>query len=262
LSRLDDGECTWERDVDTSMLDQYRECLRDTNSMTRPKWPIERAPDCFIYRRSPNYKNQHTLTPFQLDGFNWLNQRWHHHEHSVLGDDTGLGKTVQVLAHVEYLRWEEGIAGPFLVVAPLSAVARWVAEIAEWTQFRVVALVGSDRARKVVKEHCIFLPERISHQPTELIVDIIVASFELVIAEITFLSRIQCLEMIIDQAHLVRNTQSVTFQKCREFVAENFVVITSFASRIDGVRDLHRPRPEKSSRNGTRGRIFSAVCSN
>lgn len=42
-------------------------------------------------------------------------------------DEMGLGKTIQTIAFLTYL-WTKGTCGPFLVVAPVSTLANWVAE--------------------------------------------------------------------------------------------------------------------------------------
>ena len=50
----------------------------------------------------------------------------------ILGDEMGLGKTVQTIAMMAYL-FDKGVAGPFLVVAPLSTVTNWSREVKFWT---------------------------------------------------------------------------------------------------------------------------------
>ena len=45
----------------------------------------------------------------------------------ILGDEMGLGKTVQCIAFVALLM-QNGVKGPFLVVAPLSTLPNWVSE--------------------------------------------------------------------------------------------------------------------------------------
>ncbi len=40
-------------------------------------------------------------------------------------DAQGLGKTLQTISFLSYLKRERGIAGPSLVVVPLSVVSSW-----------------------------------------------------------------------------------------------------------------------------------------
>ena len=44
----------------------------------------------------------------------------------------GLGKTVQCAAMVGYLSELQQIAGPFLVIVPLSTVPNWIRWVAWW----------------------------------------------------------------------------------------------------------------------------------
>ncbi len=51
----------------------------------------------------------------------------------------GLGKTAQSIAVLECIRKVAGIAGPFLLVAPLTTLGHWQREIETWTDMvRVV----------------------------------------------------------------------------------------------------------------------------
>lgn len=50
----------------------------------------------------------------------------------ILGDEMGLGKTVQCIAFVAQLM-QNGVKGPFLVVAPLSTLPNWVSEFKRFT---------------------------------------------------------------------------------------------------------------------------------
>ena len=72
------------------------------------------------------------LRPYQVDGFSWLAFLWEHRLGGILADDMGLGKTVQALALICHARQARPGLAPFLVVAPTSVVANWVAEAARF----------------------------------------------------------------------------------------------------------------------------------
>ena len=66
----------------------------------------------------------------------------------------GLGKTIQCIALLAHLI-EKGVAGPFLIVAPLSTLGNWVSEIDRFApSIPFVLYHGSpdDRARLRVKK--------------------------------------------------------------------------------------------------------------
>ena len=65
------------------------------------------------------------LRPYQQEGYAWLSRLAACGLGACLADDMGLGKTVQLVA----LLLERAANGPSLVVAPLSVVSNWAAEL-------------------------------------------------------------------------------------------------------------------------------------
>jgi SWI/SNF-related matrix-associated actin-dependent regulator of chromatin subfamily A member 5 len=54
-----------------------------------------------------------------------------------------LGKTLQIIAFLSYLKYERGISGPHLIVVPLSVMGAWMAEFKRWSPgMRVVRYHG------------------------------------------------------------------------------------------------------------------------
>ena len=71
-----------------------------------------------------------TLKPHQVAGFAWLVAAWRAGLPGVLlADDMGLGKTFQALAFLAWLRGDQPMTGPCLVVAPTGLLANWEKEI-------------------------------------------------------------------------------------------------------------------------------------
>jgi SNF2 family DNA or RNA helicase len=72
----------------------------------------------------------------------------------VLGDGTGLGKTLMMLAALCYL-WEREPDNKVIVVAPKSAIRQWASEIIRFTTGIKVFIISSDRGteqRKAIWE--------------------------------------------------------------------------------------------------------------
>ena len=72
----------------------------------------------------------------------------------ILGDEMGLGKTIQCISLVAHLI-EKGVAGPFLVVAPLSTLGNWISEFEKFApSITVVLYHGSpdDRSKLRAKK--------------------------------------------------------------------------------------------------------------
>lgn len=78
--------------------------------------------------RQPKLVTGGNLKPYQLEGLDWLCSLYENGLNGILADEMGLGKTLQTIAFLAFLR-EKGSFGPFLVVAPVSTLTNWVAEI-------------------------------------------------------------------------------------------------------------------------------------
>ena len=95
------------------------------------------------------------LKEHQLAGLAWLQKMWRHSPSAcrgaLLADDMGLGKTIQLLAFMAALIESEPEVDPFLVVAPVSLLDNWKAEIEKFFAegaMDVLTLYGADLASK------------------------------------------------------------------------------------------------------------------
>eukprot|EP00170_Pyropia_yezoensis_P008190 contig_34103_g8217 len=96
----------------------------------------------------PPYVTGGRVRPYQLEGVRWLIHQHPAAVGGILGDDMGLGKTMQVALFLEYLAVECNIWGPHLIVAPLSVLSSWQAELARWApSLRVLLFYGSEGER-------------------------------------------------------------------------------------------------------------------
>lgn len=76
----------------------------------------------------------------------------------VLGDGTGLGKTVQVLGFLAYV-WEKEVEAKTIVVCPKSAIRQWGAEIKRFTKnIHFFVATGTPVQRKAAWEAWAALP--------------------------------------------------------------------------------------------------------
>ena len=64
----------------------------------------------------------------------------------------GLGKTAQSVALLECLRIKLRLAGPFLVIAPVSTLEHWRREFQTWTNMHVLFYTGSEKSRRIQRE--------------------------------------------------------------------------------------------------------------
>ena len=76
----------------------------------------------------PSIVKNGELRIYQIDGVNWLISLYKAGINGILADEMGLGKTIQTIAFLAYLREQEGIKGPHLIVVPKSTLGNWIKE--------------------------------------------------------------------------------------------------------------------------------------
>lgn len=63
----------------------------------------------------------------------------------------GLGKTVQVIAFITYLKSEQ-IKGPHLIVVPSSTIENWLSEFSKWSpKINIITYYGSIADRRQLR---------------------------------------------------------------------------------------------------------------
>ncbi|CAH1277555.1 CHD9 [Branchiostoma lanceolatum] len=136
-------DSTWEleEDIDTSKLEQYHYFKQPPEPEDRE--PKPRPEQEAWHQLDPNvtYKNDNKLREYQMEGVNWLLFNWYNRRNCILADEMGLGKTVQSITFLKAIQ-EQGILGPFLIIAPLSTIGNWQREFETWTNINVVVYHG------------------------------------------------------------------------------------------------------------------------
>ena len=94
------------------------------------------------------------MRDYQIDGLNWMAEKWYKRQSAILADEMGLGKTVQIVTLIEHLYRVEKIEKPFLIVVPLSTLEHWRREFAAWTDLNVCIYHDSKRQfRDLMREY-------------------------------------------------------------------------------------------------------------
>ena len=81
---------------------------------------------------SPRFPSAVVTTPkdHQRTGFDWLAEAWTNRLPGVLlADDMGLGKTYQLLTFLAWLRQDQKVTEPFLIIAPTGLLENWRQEM-------------------------------------------------------------------------------------------------------------------------------------
>lgn len=169
-----------------------------------------------VYLDSPEYV-QGSLRPYQLDGLNWLIQQYHNHLNGILADDMGLGKTLQTISFLGYLKHVLHISGFHLIVVPRSTLDNWARELRRWVpDLDTVVLTGTQEERRAI------LKKRVLNGKFE----IVLTTYELAQREKTRLMRISWEVLVMDEAHRLKNTQSMAFRGMHGLDTRHRLLIT------------------------------------
>lgn len=154
-----------------------------------------------------------TLRPYQLQGFNWLANLWAAGMGGILADDMGLGKTIQTIALLENARSRGELgqeAGPALVVAPTSVLAVWLREARQFApELKVLTLGETGKKRGTSVAEMVD-----STRP-----DVVVTSYAVARLDGEAFAEVGWRALILDEAQMVKNHTSQTFQALKKLGA-------------------------------------------
>ncbi|CAM9280539.1 unnamed protein product [Chrysoparadoxa australica] len=159
------------------------------------------------------------LHPHQEDGLSWLVYMYNNGMPAILGDQMGLGKTLQSISFLAYLRDELKVAGPHLIVAPLSVLSNWLSEIERFCpSLRAVRFHGPKEERTRIKNEEL-------HDLAEF--DVVVTTYEMMAAESNFFKRRFLWRVIVvDEGHRLKNDKSQLSQKLKLVPAYCRILLT------------------------------------
>ncbi|KAG6894968.1 hypothetical protein C0992_003714, partial [Termitomyces sp. T32_za158] len=170
----------------------------------------------YVFEESPSFINGE-MRAYQLQGLNWMVSLHHNGLNGILADEMGLGKTLQTISFLAYLKHYRDISGPHLVVVPKSTLQNWQREFEKWTpDFNVVILQGNPQERAEI------IAERLIPQDFE----VCITSYEMCLIEKGAFRKFSFEYIVIDEAHRIKNVDSILSQIVREFMSRGRMLIT------------------------------------
>ncbi|KAL3648866.1 hypothetical protein CASFOL_005269 [Castilleja foliolosa] len=160
---------------------------------------------------------QGKMRDYQLAGLNWMIRLYENGINGILADEMGLGKTLQTISLMGYLHEFRGITGPHMVVAPKSTLGNWMNEIKRFCPvLRAVKFLGNPEERRYIREELLAAGK----------FDVCVTSFEMAIKEKNALRRFSWRYIIIDEAHRIKNENSLLSKTMRLYNTNYRLLIT------------------------------------
>ena len=175
------------------------------------------------FTQTPSYLNVE-MRDYQLEGLRWLAQSYENGISAILGDEMGLGKTLQTIAFLSYLKFERGVNGPHLVIAPLSVLSSWLTEFSKFCPaMRVVKLHSSDgNERERLKS------ELLNKAGSDAF-DVVVTTYEMAKSpnmKNVLKSRTHWRYVVLDEGHVIKNEESQISQAVRGFHFQAALLLT------------------------------------
>ncbi|VDN97488.1 unnamed protein product [Rodentolepis nana] len=238
--------CTWElaEDVDPAKVKEF---MRIRNPPKNP--PVIRDSNHRIIRPDPSewqsitidevYRNDNRLREYQVEGVNWLSYCWYNKRNCILADEMGLGKTVQSIAFLlEVVK--SGVNGPFLIIVPLSTVGNWQREFENWSDLNAIVYHGSSVSRKMIQDYELFyFKKKPSGSNSSLSIlssanyrhdvykfNALITTFEVLMSDIEFFSKMHWAVAIIDEAHRLKNKKCKLGEGLRYLDFDHRVLLT------------------------------------
>lgn len=222
------AESTWE---DANLvLRKWKRCVEQFNERENSKCTPSRHCRLIKYRPKfsriklqPEFLGEGlTLRDYQMDGLNWLLHSWCKENSVILADEMGLGKTIQTICFLYALFKLHHLYGPFLCVVPLSTMTAWQREFDLWApDMNVVTYLGDVKSRELIQQY-----EWQFDGSKRLKFNCILTTYEIVLKDKQFLGTLQWAALLVDEAHRLKNDDSLLYKSLKEFETNHRLLIT------------------------------------
>ncbi|XP_072134198.1 chromodomain-helicase-DNA-binding protein 2 isoform X1 [Mobula birostris] len=222
-------DCSWE---DGALISRkFQACIDAFNNRHNSKTIPSK--DCKVLKQRPRFvaiKKQPTyigsegleLRDYQLEGLNWLIHSWCKGNSVILADEMGLGKTIQTISFLSNLFNQHMLYGPFLLVVPLSTLTSWQREFEIWEpNMNVVVYIGDVMSRNTIREY-----DWIHPQTKRLKFNVLITTYEILLKDKTVLGNINWAFLGVDEAHRLKNDDSLLYRTLIDFRSNHRLLIT------------------------------------
>ena len=202
---------------------------------------------------------QATLRPYQRKGLDFMVRMHRQNLAMILGDEMGLGKSLQTLSLLCHLKEEEGVTGPSLIICPLSVLSSWCNEMTKWaptlSYFRLHASDAEEQARQ---------KQTLAEHATEF--DVILTTYEM--AKVPLLTslyqRLSFHYIVLDEAQKIKGHETLIAQAVRKIHAGNKLLLVRRGHMNDvpsNERDSHHTNTDIVLLNDStrRGRLYKII---
>lgn len=151
------------------------------------------------------------LRPYQVQGFNWLNNLDRFNFGACLADDMGLGKTIQVLAFL--LNQRNRVSRNLnLIAMPTSLIFNWKIEIEKFApSLKTLILTDVKNEDKL---------NQIENA------ELVLITYSSLTSEVNFLKQIDFNYIILDESQQIKNPESMRYKMVMMLKSRNKIIMT------------------------------------
>ena len=209
------SEATWEDEMVVKSyypedLKQFQARRKTKNNPRNYEDAMKAVKRKFVpLKEQPAYIGSETLQlrDYQLDALNFMLNAWHKGHSTILADEMGLGKTIEAITFLKYLFHNYPFKGPMLICVPLSTMAAWQKEFATWApDMNMVAYIGDGKSRGMIREF------ECQNERGELTFNVLLTNYEMVTKDRTFFTDIVWSNIVVDEAHRLKNENSLLYR--------------------------------------------------
>ncbi|KAI5160609.1 SWI/SNF-related matrix-associated actin-dependent regulator of chromatin subfamily A member 5 [Nematocida ausubeli] len=171
--------------------------------------------EAFTFTHSPAYITG-TLRHYQIEGLNWLINMYEKKINCILADEMGLGKTLQTISLLGYLYTAKKNKLPNLLIVPKSTLQNWKNEFKKFMP-----------GVKTIIFHCSRKDIRTkAKELQELDYIACITTYEMCLAGKTQLQSVEWQYIVIDEAHRIKNEQTVLSKVVRIIPCTHRLLLT------------------------------------
>nr|CAD7429760.1 unnamed protein product [Timema monikensis] len=130
-------------------------------------------------------------------------------------------KFVPVKTQPDYMGGDN-LYGPFIIVVPLSTMTSWQREFSQWApEMNIVTYLGDVTSRDIIRqfEWCYASSKRLKFNA-------ILTTYEIVLKDKAFLGSLSWAGLLVDEAHRLKNDDSLLYKALMEFDTNHRLLIT------------------------------------
>ncbi|XP_055643899.1 SWI/SNF-related matrix-associated actin-dependent regulator of chromatin subfamily A containing DEAD/H box 1 homolog [Toxorhynchites rutilus septentrionalis] len=219
------------KSLQTDLLNYAQEYLSKRNSlvtiMNKCRKMVQKLESAIavgggVVEQPSNIPEGFKLAEYQMVGLNWLTVMHRNDMNGILADEMGLGKTIQVISFLAWLKENDLISQPQLIVVPSSTLDNWDNELRKWCpELIVMKYYGNQDERRMIRID--WAKNGISD------VDVVLTTYHMMGAsgEEKKMWRVTAFQYVIfDEAHMLKNMTSQRYENLLRIRAARRLLLT------------------------------------